>query len=341
MIKLIKLTFLLSLGLTLIGSGYFYAWTKNSLLVTPEKKLLIKTGTNLSKFATQLEQNDIITNAFAFKVYGRFFKDFKNVKAGTYLFKGLVSPSDVFDKIIAGDVDRELILSLTIPPGFTLDNTIKRLAKKEIDSYENMASLVRDVNFIKSLGVEALSLEGYLLPETYLFFDTKPSAETVFKRLVNDFLNSVPSGYRQAVKKMGLSFNEAVTFASLIELETKYEEEKPLISEVIWNRLNANMQLGIDAAIIYGIENYQGDLKWIHLKDKKNPFNTRIHRGLPPSPIGSVSVSSLKAVLTPSNSGYFYYVLLPNSDGRHKFSKTLKEHNKYVKKLVEHSKTKK
>ena len=76
------------------------------------------------------------------------------------------------------------------------------------------------------------------------------------------------------------------------------------------------------------------------LKNKKNPYNTRIHRGLPPGPIGAVNKASLAAVLTPSKHGYFYYVLIPGTNGKHKFSKTLKEHNKHVKKLVNYSRQK-
>lgn len=98
------------------------------------------------------------------------------------------------------------------------------------------------------------------------------------------------------------------------------------------------MPLGIDAAIIYGIKGWDGDLKTAHLRDRKNLYNLRLHRGLPPGPICSPSKAALQAVLSPASDGYYYYVLLPGNGSRHHFSKTLKEHNFFVKKLVNYQK---
>ena len=109
----------------------------------------------------------------------------------------------------------------------------------------------------------------------------------------------------------------------------------PMVSEVIWNRLKRGETLGIDAAVIYGIQNYDGNIRVKHLKDKKNLYNTRVHRGLPPTPIASPSVAALKSVLTPTHEGYYYFVVDTENPRRHIFTKTLKEHNKLVKKLVE------
>ena len=133
---------------------------------------------------------------------------------------------------------------------------------------------------------------------------------------------------------MGLSLDQAVAFASLIELETMQAKEKPQIAEVIWRRLKAGAPLGIDAAIIYGIPNYDGDIKWVHLKDEKNPYNNRIHKGLPPTAIGAVSTSSLLAVLEPTNLGYYYYMLDATDHTHHVFSRTLAEHNALVQKYL-------
>ena len=133
---------------------------------------------------------------------------------------------------------------------------------------------------------------------------------------------------------MGLTLDQAVTFASLIEMETMQESEKRLIAEVIWRRLKRGEPLGIDAAIIYGIPDYDGDIKWVHLRDAKNRYNTRIHKGLPPTPIGAVSRVSLEAVLEPTNFGYYYYVLDAVDHTHHTFSKTLAEHNLNVQKYL-------
>ena len=156
--------------------------------------------------------------------------------------------------------------------------------------------------------------------------------------MVETFWNRLPEDYVAQLESLGLSLHEAVIFASLIEKETAIEDEKPKVAEVIWNRLKRKDALGIDAAVIYGIKDYDGQIRWSHLRDRKNPYNLRIHRGLPPGPIGAVSVSSLQAILEPTSEGYYFYVLKVNSGGRHHFSKTLKEHNLYVQKLVRHQK---
>ena len=149
------------------------------------------------------------------------------------------------------------------------------------------------------------------------------------------FWEQLPTGYESAVREKGLSLNQAVTFASLIELETPQPLEKPLISEVIWRRLGAKMPLGIDAAIIYGISDYRGNISAKHLKDASNPYNTRMHVGLPPTPIGSPARESLLAVLFPSAEGNYYFVVDSQQPGRHVFSKNFAEHSKKVKSLVQ------
>ncbi|MBF0440807.1 MAG: endolytic transglycosylase MltG, partial [Oligoflexales bacterium] len=143
-----------------------------------------------------------------------------------------------------------------------------------------------------------------------------------------------PKGYTEKLKEKGISLHEAVTIASMIEAESFLKEEKSKISEVIWNRLKADMTLGIDATLIYGIKDYKGDIKKIHLTDKKNLYNTRIHKGLPPGPICSPTTSSLEAVLNPTSYGYYYYVLQPGENKQHYFSRTLEDHAKHVKLLL-------
>ena len=107
-----------------------------------------------------------------------------------------------------------------------------------------------------------------------------------------------------------------------------------MIAEVIQSRLKNGEPLGIDAAIIYGIPDYDGDIKWKDLKNANNPYNTRLHRGLPPTPIGAASRSSLEAILNPTKLGYYYYMLDSADHTRHVFSTTLGEHNALVNKFL-------
>jgi UPF0755 protein len=274
-----------------------------------------------------------VDNKNFFMALIRLRADYAKVQAGSYLFKGSVTPSDILKKMIAGDIYIPVVLQVSIPEGFTLKMLNERLAAKNVGKLVELDALVKDVKFLRSLGIKANSLEGFTYPATYNF-EAMPDGREFYKKTVKTFFEKLPADYELSVAKSGLNLTQAVTFASLIELETMRDEEKSLISEVIWARLKRGEPLGIDAAIIYGIANYDGDLKWKDLRNIKNKYNTRIHRGLPPGPIGAASRSSLVAVLNPSNLGYYYYVLDSNDPTRHLFSKTLAEHNSYVRKLV-------
>jgi UPF0755 protein len=328
-------------GLVAFGAGFGFfqhleGWSQSPFSVSPPKTLTFKSGTSLGQLAAQLEETGIIDDQNKFHWYVRFFAEYRLFQAGLYQFSGPVTPVQVVETIQAGLVYRTITLQITIPEGFTLKNVTERLAANGVGHIVALQNLVKDPKFIAQLKINAPTLEGYLYPATYSF-ETLPSPQAALTKMVQTFFQNLPKDYEEKVKALGLTLHQAVTFASLIELETQLEEEKPVIAEVIWNRIKAKMPLGIDAALIYGIPDYKGDILWSHLADKSNPYNTRIHQGLPPTPIGAPGVNSLLAILSPTNLGYLYYVLMPGTV-RHHFSKTLKEHNEQVKKLIEATK---
>ena len=258
---------------------------------------------------------------------------FTGFQSGPYRYELFAKPADIANDMINGKVYRPVVVQFTIPEGFTLRKITDRLVANGIGKSEEVWAQFRNPAFISSLGIQAMTLEGYIYPATYTFTEI-PDPKTAIKKMVDTFWNRIPANYLEAITAKKLTLHQAVTFASLIEMETLHLDEKPLVSEVIWNRLKDNVPLGIDATIIYGIPNYDGNIRRVHLEDAKNLYNSRLHRGLPPSPIGSVSSESLAAVLTPSNMGYYYYVLEAGTENRHHFSKSLSEHNEYVRKLV-------
>ncbi|MFK7822541.1 MAG: endolytic transglycosylase MltG [Oligoflexales bacterium] len=337
-----KLVLRTSLALVfLVVSGvfatFFYLknWSHKEQLSDGSLVLLkVEKGVRLNDLAANLEENGLIDHAWTFKLWVRSGGKFERVQAGQYEFKGSVSPAGIMDKFISGDTYMPVVLEYTIPEGFTLSQVLNRLVRLEIGTLDKLEKLSRNKAFIKSLGIEASSLEGFIYPATYRYHHKKPSEKEAFKKMTKEFFSRLPKTYIKNCNELGISLYKAIIIASLIEKETMLEEEKPLVSEVIWNRLKKRMPLGIDASIIYGIKNFDGNLTFKHLKDKKNPYNSRVRQGLPPGPIGAPSISSLMAVLKPANEGYYFYVLLPGGESRHHFSKTLQEHNRYVKKLV-------
>lgn len=319
-------------ALAVLGRIFLQRWSETPLALEAEVLVEFPRGTSLTRLSEELQSKGLVTRAEFFLAWARLFSSYKRFQAGNYLFEGEVTPKQIANKIIAGEVYRPIVMEYTIPEGFTFKQVAARLVAKGVGDIAEFEKLNSDKRFLSSLNIPSSSLEGYLYPATYHFFEI-PSAEEALREAVNVFWQRLPEGYASEVEAKGITLADAVTFASLIELETSFDDERSLVSEVIWRRLNAGAALAIDASIIYGIPDYAGNLTSKHLRDRRNIYNSRVHRGLPPTPIGSPSVASLKAVLTPSNQGWYYYVL-DLETGRHTFSKTLKEHNRHVKKLV-------
>lgn len=311
-------------------------WAAQETSVAGEVIVDFKPGTTLGTLSQTLENGGVVTSSAMFQAYVRLSSSYRRFQAGQYRFTGKQTPRAIAESMMRGETYSPVVLQVTIPEGFTLKLVTERLAANGAGHIVELTRLVKDPEFLQRLRIPAKSLEGYIFPATYSFHE-KPTAAQALEQMVKTFWQNLPKDYEKRVNALGLSLHEAVTFASLIELETMLDDEKALISEVIWRRLKDKTPLGIDASLIYGIPNYAGDLKWVHLSDAKNPYNTRIHAGLPPSPIGSPGLRSLEAVLTPANFGYYYYVLMPGST-RHQFSRTLKEHNEHVKKLLKGTK---
>lgn len=317
---------------TIIIGGKIYisnlANKKNQIATVYE----FSSGTSLKTLAKDLEDKGVISSSFWFCMWVKLNSDYSKYQAGTYKFENS-SFMDVDELLKTGKTYSPILLSVTIPEGFTVKKIIARLEALDIGSKKELEELVKNKEFLKSKGISGPSVEGYLYPSTYVYRH-KPTGKEVLSQMIDTFWSKLPEDYEAQVLKKGLSLYQAVIFASLIEQETFGESEMNKVSEVIWNRLKKNEPLGIDSSIIYGIEKYRGDIKAKDLKNKKNPYNTRVHRGLPPTAIGSPSIEALKSVLSPTSEGYFFFVQDTQDPSRHIFTSTLKEHNKYVKKLV-------
>ena len=317
-------------------AGFYMVWVfpTHAIQVSGPIIFEIPKGAGAKKISQVLEQSGMGVDADQLNIWLRIGQKFKKVKAGTYRFAESTSIQGVYEKIKNGEVYRPLALKFNIPEGSNSKVIFAKLVSDGVGTHGTFDRLFKNSEFIKSLNISGNSLEGYLYPATYYFYDKLPSPENAIRRFVQEFHKRIHSGLKNQITGKGLSLEKAITFASLIEKETLTPDERPKISEVIWNRLGKGEPLGIDAAIIYGIKNYQGDITWKHLKDKTNPYNTRVHKGLPPTPISSPTVASIEAVLNPTDRGYYYFVRVPGKEKRHHFSKTYREHAKYVDKWV-------
>ncbi|MCH8538700.1 MAG: endolytic transglycosylase MltG [Alkalimonas sp.] len=252
------------------------------------------------------------------------------VKAGTYQVDSDSSLIALIQQFVRGDVAQ---FPFTIREGETLQQTLKRLQHAEhliinVDSQHQLLSLL---NWPEAWGETPEHAEGLFFPETY-HYTVGSSASQLLRRAHQNLLKHLEDSWQQRHFDIPLkSPYELLIMASIIEKESGYEPEKPLISSVFMNRIRDNMRLQTDPTVIYGLENFSGRITRADLQNP-HPYNTYRHHGLPPSPIAAVSLSSLQAAARPVDSSMYYFV--SKGDGSHVFSETLQEHNAAVRRYI-------
>jgi uncharacterized YceG family protein len=223
---------------------------------------------------------------------------------------------------------------VTIPEGRSIGEAAPLVKQAGLTgSYVKAATRnPRTIAGFKSFGVPkgTTTLEGFLFPATY---ELKRGSAATASKLVAEQLQTFRANYdkldRRAAKRKNLTDYDVLIIASMIEREAQVPKDRRLISAVIYNRLKQHIPLGIDATLRYHLKNWTRPLKQSELQ-QDSAFNTRTRQGLPPTPIGSPGLASIKAALNPAKVGYLYYVVKPNGGGAHAFSSTAAQFQKDV-----------
>lgn len=313
----------------LIGIVYYYKFS--TFIATPlnpnanEKLFSILPGQNLAAISIQLESESIVSSSKYFELYARIKNAGKKLKAGEYLLSASNTPAQILEIFLKGKVK---LYKIMIPEGWNIKQISQEMENNGFCDTSQFLALCHDEAFIKSLNITSISLEGYLFPDTY-FFPKQTSCENILQTMTDHFKKSFTPAMIHRANEMGFSIDEIVTLASIIEKETGIAAERPLISSVFHNRLKKDMRLETDPTVIYGIENFDGNIKRKHLQ-MLTPYNTYKIKGLPIGPIANPGILSLQAALYPAQSDYLFFV--SKKDTTHKFSKTYKEHNEAVRK---------
>jgi UPF0755 protein len=324
MTRRIRLLIALGLLLTvLVPAGRWALFLHRPVLREPGITVMVPAGAPFGSVAARLERSGIVSSAAGFKALARLRGVTEKIQAGEYLFLRPATPGQVLDRLVTGDIIR---LHLTVPEGLSLREIADRLATAEFADTAAFLPLAADQKFIRSLGIDAASLEGYLFPETYTFGSRTTSRE-LLRAMVAQFKKRTSAGLLQQAKKHGLNRHQLVTLASIIQKEAGSNQEMPLISAVFHNRLKKGMPLQADPTVIYGIEEFDGNLTRRHLLEP-TPYNTYRMAGLPPGPIANPGSDALQAAADPAPVDYLYFVA--RGDGSHQFSSTLAEHNAAV-----------
>jgi len=290
------------------------------LLTIITDSIKIRRGENLSQITAKLYAHKIIQHPFWFKVWAKVTGSERKIKAGYYEFKKPSSIRETLKTLVQG---KSIEVKVTIPEGATLKE-IKEILIKECDiDGEEFWLFTHNEEYVKKLGINSPSLEGYLYPNSY-FFPYGVEVDVAIKKMVREFFNVFTDKLKERAKEIGFTMEEAVILASLIEEEAVYDYEKPIISGVYHNRLKKDILLQCDATIQYILPKRKPNLTYSDLKiDSK--YNTYIYKGLPPTPICSPGKGAIISALYPVNTDYLYFVA--KGDGTHEFSRTLKEHN--------------
>jgi len=206
------------------------------------------------------------------------------------------------DSFAGGDSETQLVEKKTyyvvIPEDLSLREIAFRLGKDKLIDEKEFFALAVDRDFLKTLGITAKSIEGYLFPETY-YFDRSMSTREIMRIMVAQFRKRVTPEMAKRAGELGLDLNQFVTLASIIGKESDADSKKPAISAMFHDRLKKGMRLQSSPTAVYDLDNFDGKILRSHLK-RKSPYNTYLIKGLPPGPIGNPGLASLKAALYPA-----------------------------------------
>jgi UPF0755 protein len=311
-------------------AGYFY-FRYDYLIKTPviagdQEEILfnIKKGDNSKAIADRLIEQNLILDADAFKLYARLNNLDKEIKTGRFgLTKGQ-NTIEILTKITSNQ-QKELIV--TIPEGSNIREIDQLLTEQGIISAGEFASATQAFTnyekypFLNRTEIESLKypLEGYLFPDTYYISasDFHPD------QLISLMLKTFQSKALPFLEESTQSIEDTVNVAAMVEEEANQDQDRPIISGIIWKRLNEGWLLGIDATLLY-----ESDNRTITYQDlqEDHPYNTRKNGGLPPGPITNPGLASLKAAAQPETSSYYYY-LTSSKTGDMVYAETDAQHN--------------
>lgn len=305
----------------------------------------IPRGTPRWEIASLLKDAGVIHSRVAFALLSKWHRR-SVLQAGEYRFDHPMTPGQVFAQIAGGHI---FVHTVVVPEGWTMFDIANELEKQGLCRREDFLDVARDPAMVHDIAPGARTLEGFLFPSTYEFSKhTTPEemAATMVRHFREEWSKldadapvqtSGDSPVRVQTRNMRreeapqpLSPVQLVTLASLIERETPQPSERPIIASVFYNRMRIGLPLQCDPTVQYALDLAGTPVRDVRPEDLRvaSPYNTYLHRGLPPGPIANPGDASLRAALRPARTRYLYFVA--NDSGGHFFSETLAEHNRNV-----------
>jgi UPF0755 protein len=289
-------------------------------------RVIIPRGASFADAADSLSKANLVGWRKMFRIYARVTGGDRNIKPGTYLLRHGTPWNDIISALHGG---HGLVNTITIPEGYTVAQIAPLLARTLKVPVESVQVAVRDTALLARLDIPTPTLEGYLFPDTYAF-PLGTTARQAVREMVYDFERRWKPDWDAKASALQINRNDLVTMASIVEREARLPEERPVIAAVYYNRLKKGMLLQADPTVQYALGHHVGRVLYKDL-EVASPYNTYVHKGLPPGPVASPGVASLTAAANPANVPYLYFVA--SSDGHHEFRMTLDEHTTAIKQV--------
>lgn len=278
---------------------------------TKPKMFIVRRGEGVKSVAARLAAESLIRSPTGFYLLVKSMGIERNLQAGDFRLNPAMDAASVARELTHGTLD----VWVTTLEGWRVEEMAAKLTK-DLDIPES--------EFVK------VAREGYMFPDTYLV-PKDATVGAVALLFTSTFDRRIDSRLREDAKKTGLSFDEVITLASIVEREGRTDEDRPVIAGILLKRLKADWPLQADATLQYALGYQAGEKSWwkknLLDEDKKidSPYNTYLHPGLPPRPIANPGLSSIRAVIYPKETDYWYY--LHDPEGRAHYAQTLVEHN--------------
>lgn len=296
---------------------------------TQSISVTVEQGSSTGQIAQNLADKGIIDNPSSFKFWSRIKGYDSQYKAGTYALAPSMSFADIAEILVGGKVST---INFTIPEGYTIYQVADALSERGLVDRDVFVNLLEngnfDYDFLEGAQPGSNHLEGYLFPNTYSVAEGA-SEEDFINVMLGQFGKEVTEEHYLKAEKLGLSMNQVVIIASIIERECKVAEERPLVASVIYNRLDKGMALQMCSTVQYILGEPKAVLS-IADTQIQSPYNTYLNTGLPPGPICSPGLASIEAALNPADTDYLYFVLSEKLDGTSNFSDNYEDFQKDV-----------
>ncbi|SFA55737.1 UPF0755 protein [Anoxybacillus pushchinoensis] len=303
----------------------------------------IPIGSSIYTIANILEKNGIVKDATIFRYYVKF-KNHTDFQAGRYTLTKAMTLGEIAEQLKTGKVVKEAKLKITIPEGKQLTQIATIISQKTGYSSQDVMAKLTNRTYIEELMKKyptvltadmlnkdiRYALEGYLFPATYSFTEEKPKLEEIIETMIAK-TEEVLAKYREDMEARGMTVHQLLTMASLIEEEATEKADREKIASVFYNRLEIGMPLQTDPTVLYALGQHKSRVYYKDL-EVNSPYNTYMHKGLPPGPIANAGETSIQAALHPAETDYFYFLATPA--GEVIFTKTLDEHNREKAKYI-------